>query len=133
MKIVKFTNSVLVTIFSLVLVFHVLVIIGIIDYSIVWGGRMKNWDEMIIFESISIFLNLFFLLIVSVNASILKIDLSKKLIKVTLWIMLILFSLNTLGNLASKSSLETQIFTPVTFILAIGVFILIWKRRKNLN
>ena len=50
-------------IYTLSIVFHLLVIIQIIPSSIVWGGRLTNQQELFIFESISIVLNGFFLLI----------------------------------------------------------------------
>ena len=45
------------SIYTLSIVFHLLVIIQIIPSSIVWGGRLTNQQELFIFESISIVLN----------------------------------------------------------------------------
>jgi hypothetical protein len=38
----KFATNALLIMFSLVMVFHVLVLLGIIPFDIVWGGRLKS-------------------------------------------------------------------------------------------
>lgn len=118
----------LILIFTFTLVFHLLVITGIIPFDIVWGGRLKNQREMIVFETISLIINLFFLVVVLMKTAILKPNFSEKVLNVILWIMFGLFVLNTIGNFFSESSLERLIFTPVTFLLAIFSFLLIRKK-----
>jgi hypothetical protein len=44
---------------------------------------------------------------------------NNKVITAFLWLLVILFSLNTVGNLFSLNSLEAILFTPVTFVAAI--------------
>jgi hypothetical protein len=106
-------------IYTLSIVFHLLVIIQIIPSSIVWGGRLTNQQELFIFESISIVLNVFFLLIMLlVNGSI-KVKVRAFFIRAIVWLMSCLFILNTLGNLIAKSSIETIVFTPITIILSV--------------
>jgi hypothetical protein len=51
--------------------------------------------------------------------SFLTIDIPKKVITYSLWLMTGLFLLNTLGNALSKNKLEKRLFTPVTILLAI--------------
>lgn len=118
----------LILIFTFTLVFHLLVITGIIPFDIVWGGRLKNQREMIVFETISLIINLFFLVVVLMKTAILKPNFSEKVLNVILRIMFGLFVLNTIGNFFSESSLERLIFTPVTFLLAIFSFLLIRKK-----
>ena len=106
-------------IYTLSIVFHLLVIIQIIPSSIVWGGRLTNQQELFIFESISIVLNVFFLLIMLlVNGSI-KVKVRAFFIRGIVWLMSCLFILNTLGNLIAKSSIETIVFTPITIMLSV--------------
>jgi len=103
----------------LVFVFHLLIISDIIPYQYVWGGRLESNEQMLIFESFSMIINLFIIFIISIKGSYLRPYLSSKTVKVFLWIFSILFGLNTIGNLLSITSLEAIIATPITFILAL--------------
>lgn len=105
--------------FSGILVFHILVITGFIPFDIVWAGKLKTKEEMIVFETVSILLNSVMMLVVAIRGKLIKLKDREKLITGVLWAMVLLFGLNTVGNLFAESSLETIIFTPVTFILAL--------------
>ena len=107
------------TILSLVVLFHLLVVMSVIPSSIVWGGRLKDKAELFQFEMVSIGANLLMLLVVLVKARILKVALPPKLLTIALWLMFALFTLNTLGNLVSVNEWEKMIFTPLTLILAL--------------
>jgi hypothetical protein len=63
----EIAGIILLTLFSLAIVFHLLVLMEIIPNEIVWGGRITVKEELYIIESISIFTNLLFLLIVSIK------------------------------------------------------------------
>lgn len=106
----------LLSILSSVLIFHFLVILNIIPYQIVWGGRIKTNTEMVQFESVSIIVNSVFLLVVLMRANILKLGNHPVKIRVILWLMVILFFLNTIGNLFAVTNLEKLLFTPFTAI-----------------
>lgn len=128
-KIKDIAGLILLTLFSLAIVFHLLVLLEIVPNEIVWGGRITVKEELYIFESISIVTNLLFLLIVSIKTRKLSIKHNHKFIQVLLWLMSIMFLLNTIGNLLAKTSTETLIFTPITFISAICGFILLSKEK----
>jgi hypothetical protein len=113
------TVVVMLSLFSLILVFHLLVLSGIIPYDIVWGGRLKSKEEMLVFESISILLNTFMMVVVAARSKFLSLPINQKILTGILWGMAVLFTVNTVGNLVAVSSLETIIFTPLTCILAI--------------
>ncbi len=106
-------------IFSAVLVFHFLILSGVIPYENTWGGRLKSHQEMIQFETISIAVNLFFMFLVAVKAKWLKINFPARLLTVLFWGMSLIFAVNTLGNLVAINSLEKYIATPITLILSI--------------
>lgn len=52
------------------ILFHLLVLTGVIPFGIVWGGRLSNQQEIIRFEAISIFTLLLISLIVVVHADL---------------------------------------------------------------
>ncbi len=115
----KFAVSTTLIILSLVLAFHVLILSHVIPYTVVWAGKLKSVDEMYLFEIISIGVNLFLLLLILMKANYIRIKLPGKVVQFFLWFFVVLFSLNTIGNLFSESSFETIVFTPVTLLLAI--------------
>ncbi len=108
-----------ISIFTLSIIFHLLVIMHLIPSTIVWGGRLENQQELLKFESISIALNVFFLLIMLIVYGSIKFKVQPIILCVLLWLMSGLFVLNTIGNLLAKSSIETMIFTPVTLLLSV--------------
>jgi len=101
-----------------VIIFHGLVLVQIIPFDVVWGGRLSNLDEMRVFETVSIMVNAFLISIVSIKAGRLKLRLPLKLINGILWMFIVLFTLNTIGNLNAINSLEMMIATPLTALLA---------------
>src|SRR5215218_8008349 len=106
-------------ILSFIIVFHLLVIVGLIPFDIIWGGNISEKTEMYTMEAISIAVNMVMLFIVSVYSGIIKLNINHKLIIGAVWVMFVFFLLNTLGNLLAKTTIETYIFTPLTCILSI--------------
>ncbi|MBL7862666.1 MAG: hypothetical protein JNJ65_15980 [Cyclobacteriaceae bacterium] len=107
----------LIAILTSVILFHVLVLVGIIPQDIVWGGRLRTREELVEFELVSIVINFIMVLFVSVRAGIINLSIKPILIRVVLWLMVVLFILNTLGNLLSQNDMERIIFTPITLLL----------------
>ena len=109
---------------SLFLLLHFSILIKIIPYNLVWGGRLKSEKEMVRFEILSILINSLFLTVTLTQMSLLTINMPKNVITYSLWLMTGLFLLNTLGNVTSKNKFEKSFFTPITILLAIFSFIL---------
>jgi hypothetical protein len=103
---------------SLFLLLHFLILIKIIPYAVVWGGRLTSKKEMYRFEIFSILVNTLFLIVVLVQARYMAIPISDKIVTYALWLMAALFLLNTLGNAVSKNKVEQRLFTPLTILLA---------------
>ncbi len=115
--------------FSANLVFHIMILLGVIDYSIVWGGRLKTRTEMLQFETVSLVLNAIFLMIVCVRMNWIHLRIPRIVLTIVFWLMAGIFLLNTLGNLVSLNSLETIIFTPLTAVST--VFCVVLAMSKN--
>jgi membrane protease YdiL (CAAX protease family) len=124
----KTENSIRIMLGILLLVtaFHLCIISKLIPYNIAWGGRLKNDNEMYIFESISIVINLFLTSILLIKGSYLKFRLNEKGINIILWIFFFIFILNTIGNIVAKTNFE-KLFSILTLILAL----LIWNILKK--
>ncbi len=119
----KNSETILIILFSVTIVFHLLVLLGLIPYDMVWGGRLQTKTEMIQFEVVSIIVNLLFLFVLSIRRGWFKVKVSNSIIKGFLWFMVGLFLLNTVGNLLSESRMEMLIFTPLTFIVVMLLLI----------
>lgn len=131
----KFATRILIGIFTLVILFHLLVIIGYVPSSIVWGGRANSHKELLRLELVSVLVNVLFLIFILILHRTINIQINVKIARLVLWIMGILFLLNTIGNLFSKSNIETMIFTPITLLLSILSFYLAvqYKIKKRLS
>jgi hypothetical protein len=119
---------ILLTITILALIFHVLIVVRVIPYELTWGGRLGSTNEMLVFETISIAVNLFFLHILLQKGNFIRISYSEKFIRIVLWIFLILFILNTIGNIQAATIFEKYL-TLVTGLNAI-LLLMILKREK---
>ena len=127
----KFAKIVLLLFFSCSVIFHTIIISGAVPFSIVWGGRLETWEQMIVFESISILINSIFLIVIALDSKYIKLPIPRRVVKIAIWIMAVLFSLNTIGNIFSLNSTETTVFTPVTLVIAVCCIILASSREER--
>lgn len=120
-KIISFHTAAkgILIILTIMLLFHILVLTGIIPFEIVWGGRLRNREEMLVFESFSTGINLLIVLITAVHTGYISLRLNKRLTQIFIGLMAVLFLFNTLGNLLAIDPLEKFIFTPLTLVLAL--------------
>lgn len=117
-------------ILSAVTIFHFCIIFKVIPYNITWGGRLQNDEEMYVFESFSILINLFLMLVLSMKGGYLKYKFPEKTINVILWIFVIIFLLNTVGNILAKTTFE-KIFTGITLLLAVLIWLIVSKKNSD--
>jgi len=112
----------------IVTAFHLGIIVKLIPYDVVWGGRLKTDSEMYRFEIISVLVNLFLISVLLIKGSYLKLRVNKNAVNIVLWGFFIVFSLNTIGNILANTTFE-KFFSVLTLVLAI----LIWNilRKKN--
>ena len=112
-----------------VTLFHLSIILKIIPYEITWGGRLQNDAEMYVFEIISITINIFLGLNLLIKGGYIKQVISLRIVNITLWIFLILFGLNTIGNIIAKTYFEKS-FALLTLVSSILIWIIL-KAKNN--
>ena len=112
-------KNVLIGIFSAVLIFQFLLLTSVIPYQHTWGGRLTSYEDMLVFVSVSIGLNVLFLYAVLVRGRYVRSRMPAKFISLLLWMMVVVFALNTVGNLFAVSPWERYVATPVTGLLGI--------------
>lgn len=107
---------------SVVTLFHILVMAGVIPFAYTWGGKLTSKEEMLAFESVSVLINLFMIVVILLKGNFITNNLPVKWLNVIIWIFVIVFSLNTIGNLFAESSLEMIVGGALTFISALLCF-----------
>jgi len=124
LKMISTAQFGLLILLTLFLLLHFMILLKIIPYHLIWGGRLKSNNEMYRFEIFSILLNALFIIVILAQADFWMINIPKNIITYALWLMTGLFLLNTLGNAISKNKIERLIFTPITILLAIFSLVL---------
>jgi hypothetical protein len=96
-----------------------MVLTQIIPYAIIWAGKISSANEMCKLEVISISVNSLVILILLLKAGYIHNKIPRKILNKIIWLFVLLFSLNTIGNLFAESQFELYFFAPLSFILAI--------------
>lgn len=118
----RFAINAVLSVLCVVIVFHLLVLTGIIPSDIVWGGRFKNETQLRNFEIVSVVVNAFVILIVAMKGQYIEIHIPLKILNIIVWLLVLIFSFNTIVNFFAETATEAIIFTPITFILALLCF-----------
>ena len=109
-----------------VLLLHSAILVKIIPYEVTWGGRLESDTEMYVFEVVSVLTNLFLAFLLLIKEKHLSSFIPMKVVNILLWAFLILFGINTLGNIFAESlfekslSLLTLIFTYLIWVILKG-------------
>lgn len=122
-------SAALLVLFILIIVFHTLVLAKLIPSEIVWGGKLESTENLQVFEVVSILLNgVFSIVLVFYRRRHVGTKIPVAL-RISLWAMFGLFTLNTVGNLLAETLFEQLVFTPLTALVAIGLWILLKKQQ----
>ncbi len=123
----KHAIKIILIILMAVYVFHICILLKYIPYNIAWGGRLKNDNEMYVFESLSILINLMLMLVLLMKTNKMKRLLSERNINIILWFFFALFILNTIGNLLAETNFEKG-FAVLTAVMAGLIFLVLRKK-----
>lgn len=127
----KITKSqalkIMIGLLTCVIIFHLAIITRLIPYTIVWAGKLKTVEEMYAFEAVSISVNLFLIMLLLLKGNYIKHLISDKILNTILWVFVVLFALNTIGNLMAETMFEKLVFTPLTLLSATLIWIILKK------
>jgi len=124
----KYSIKLLTGLLSAVILFHFCILFKIIPYDIAWGGRLTGDKEMIVFETLSILINAFLIVILLMKGDLIEYKFPDKILNRILWIFFAIFVLNTIGNLLAKTTFE-KLFAILTAISAILIFVILKKKK----
>lgn len=108
------------------LLFHIGVLLKIAPQEIIWGGNLGSDREMYLLESISILVTLYLIILLLIKGSFIRPVLPPKIVRTSLWAFLILFVLNTVGNLLAKTTAE-QVFALLTMVISFLLWVVLRK------
>jgi len=97
-------------------------------YEITWGGRLTNYTEMYIFETISILVNAFLTWVLLMKGNFVKYKFSAQVVNIVLWIFFAIFILNTVGNIFAKTNFE-KFFAFLTGFFSILLWLILRKNK----
>jgi hypothetical protein len=120
----KLAGNTLLILLGLLIVFHVLVIAGIIPYGIVWAGKINNRTQLLRMESVSLVVLALAILLVTLRMGYLTFLNYPAVINGGVWLLFVFFLLNTLGNLTAKSPIEKFGFGTLTLLMSLCCLVL---------
>ena len=116
---VRLAGILLIVLMLLLVAMHVLILVRVLPYDIVWGGQIGDASSVIPYEAAALIIMLVFLTAVTMRLGYIKAGRLKKAAGVLTWIVFAYFVLNAVGNFASAVSLENLVFGPLSIVLAL--------------
>ena len=114
-------GNILLVLFGLLAAFHILILFNLLPANIVWGGRAALSSSPRALLTVSLIFNVLFAMVVAAKLGYIDVNRLSRVIDIFLWIIFAYLLLNTAGNIASSSSLEKLLFTPITIVAALLV------------
>lgn len=111
---------VLIMIPALFLVFHGLILAGVLPRTIVWGGRLTD-TTFVPLELLAITLNLLLMLVGAVAAKVITAPALRTVAKRITWFLFYFVVINTVLALFSTTTIEV-LMTPVTALYALCLY-----------
>ncbi len=122
-------GNILLVLLLLALLFQLMVLSGMIPQEMVWGGRLETEEQGTTMAFVAIAVLVLMILVVLNRTGRFRSPLAI-VGRIGMWVMFVLFSLNTLGNLAALDMREALIFMPVTLLAALLCLRLAVKERE---
>lgn len=126
----KFAGIIFIVLNIIIIIIQALIILRILPYNIIGGGRLENYNLAFnIAKASIIFLGVEIIFIIIV----LKYNKNKKrnvLIKIGLWILFFLLLINLIGNILSKTLFEKIFMGIICVIQIINITIMISENKK---
>ena len=115
---IELAGYILLITLGLLIVFHISIVTGILPYDIVWAGKIQSKKELLLMESISLFISVMAMIIVGSKTKNLIIIEDQAIVNIGMWILLALFIFNTIGNLTAKNPFEKYGFGTLTILIS---------------
>jgi len=114
----RLAGNILLALFALLAIFHMLLLLGFLPATIVWGGRIENQSDFLCLELLALAMTVVWSIIVALKMGYLSWIKKRKIINAGVWLLFAFFVFNTLGNFLANSTTE-QFFGIITIIAAL--------------
>ncbi|HTF31554.1 MAG TPA: hypothetical protein VK625_22005 [Flavitalea sp.] len=125
------TSLVLLVVLFVLVAFHSLILLRVIPFDYVWGGKLPDISQMLLLETVSVVITLIMMAVVAINGGLIQSKLRPIIIRFALWAMVAFFLLNAIGNFNSENQIEKNVFTPVTLVLSMLCLALVLQKKKT--
>lgn len=102
-------------------ILHLLIILKIIPFNIVWGGKIESIDTTYVLEGVALVVMVFLGAVIAMKNRNIKPIFKDRTIKKILLVFAAFFMLNTVGNLLAETIME-KVQAVITLYLAIILF-----------
>ena len=120
-------------ILGMTFIFHFLIFMEVIPYDLVWAGRLNSVEDMKTFETFSMLINAFMIMVLAIKYSLLQREKRDKVIHALIWAFVVLFALNTIGNLFAQNKIELIFGTLLTLVSGILCLVIVKKEKTDKN
>lgn len=124
----RFSEKVVLLIVSMYCVLHILILVQLIPYHIVWGGKIESIKTIYFLEGVALVVMLFLGFIIAMKNKIIQPIFKHKTIKRILFVFAVFFILNTIGNLLAETIIE-----KMQAIIALFLAITLFKSSKEME
>lgn len=124
-------------VFGLLSVFHLAIIIGITAFGFapldfLWGGKMETESQLLNFEVMSLATAIVALIFTMIRAGYIGAPRLLRLTQFIMWMLFVLFLLNTLGNILAETVFE-KTFAIVTALLSLFSLRMALEKNSHLD
>ena len=113
-RIISFNTSVLISLFLLGVL---ILFFDAIPTDFLWGGKMKSVSQLLNFEIVSLLTSSIFFFLLLIKSEWLNLPKLIGVARIAMWVVFVLFFLNTIGNVMATNSFEKW-FAIVTGLLS---------------
>ncbi len=121
----KVALNIMFFILGVLLIFHFLIFTEQIPFDKVWAGRFNSVEEMKSLEAFSMLINAFMISVLFIKHKLLERGKRNRVIDILIWIFVVFFTMNTIGNLFAQSMLELMLGSFLTLLSSILCFIIV--------
>jgi len=119
--------TILIGLLSVVILLHLAILLQLIPYDIVWAGKIDSLESMYLLETVSLILNGTLMLVLYLKLKHLKQAMPTPVVDAILWIYVVIFGLNSVGNLFSQTLFELIFGTFFTLVMMYLCWVVVKK------
>jgi hypothetical protein len=126
----KLAGIIFITLNIIIIIIQTLIILRILPYNIIGGGRLENYNLTFSIAKISIIILVVEIIFIIIVLKYIRNKKRNILIKIGLWILFSLLFINLIGNILSKTLFEKIFMGIICVIQIINITIMMSENKK---